>query len=248
VIDHTTTAGSDDRTGSPISRDSVVAAGLTVITRDGFDQLSVRRLAAEKHYSASAIAYCVTPMARYVSSLWATIYDDVIADAMNAAGRAGRDRADPDPWARRTAEIIVCWADREPNLADFYVAPPRLDHMEVDAGHCAVTPAQWAEAGEELGNAWWYFVRRSRPACSSCSPCRVPNASDGSPTRSPRSPGNGTPHGRRSSNGQRRVASTRNSAESTVGVSSEYAPGSTELIESTPSPCAAHTNRNSRGV
>lgn len=163
MIDHTTIDGGDDRTGSPISRDSVVAAGLTVIARDGFDQLSVRRLAAEMHYSASAIAYYVTPMARYVSSLWATIYDDVIADAMNAAGRAGRDRTDPDPWARRTAEIIVCWADREPNLAEFYVAhTPRPDHMEVGAGHCAVTPAQWAEVGEELRNAWWYFVRRSQ--------------------------------------------------------------------------------------
>lgn len=147
------------------TREAIIEASLEIIATSGLDQLSVRQIAVRTFYSASAIAYHVTPMSRFVSELWVTIHRSVVDPILISARAAYTARNDPNDWGKVAADRWLDWAERSPGLARFYVGfTPDPAQVSLTHQHSGVTAEEWARAGDDLRNTWWYFVRRAQAA------------------------------------------------------------------------------------
>lgn len=135
----------------------IVEAGLSLIDRVGVEQISVRRISREAHYSASAIAYHVTPIDRFVTRLWFTLHERVEAAFVDA-------RTEEQVFLT-SSRVLMTWADAHPKLADFYANfTPKREHFPTDRDTCGVPGEGWRHASDEVRDLWWYFVRRGQAA------------------------------------------------------------------------------------
>lgn len=158
--------GSGETSGGPSTvPDALVDAALLIIATDGFDALSVRKLGVATHYSASAVAYHVSPMNRFASQLWYELHRRVPVALVDAAVRAHPPGSEPNRWADEAAAAWMSWADSNPGLAEFYVAfRPEPDHVTISVAPWGVSPAVWDRAGDRLRHQWWYHARSMQAA------------------------------------------------------------------------------------
>lgn len=144
---------------------AILDAAFDIVAEHGFAKLSVRRLGAALHYSPSAIAHYVTPMGRFASVLWVELHDRVAVRITAAALEAHPPIDGSDDWTSHAAAAWLDWSRAYPRLARFYVEfMPNPDDVRLHRDHCGVAADDWARSGEQLANAWWFFVRRSQAA------------------------------------------------------------------------------------
>lgn len=112
---------------------SPVSAALDIIDTDGYQALSVRRLARTLNYSRSGAAYRIGSMGALDRAVRSVILEDLASAMLGPAPH----RPDERSWHEGSAARTLDWIDRFPNRA-VYVASTR---PTTDAA-CAVVGAE----------------------------------------------------------------------------------------------------------
>jgi hypothetical protein len=110
------------RTDSATSR-ALLAAAVELVRTGGIGALTVRRLAQETHYSASAVGHHTVPFDQFVARVWRKIGIDLATEMMS--GVRGEN------WALLVSDRLLRWVSDQPRLAEFFVA------------HAATPPADY---------------------------------------------------------------------------------------------------------